>query len=198
MNQWTTKHLMGLAGWAIVIGVLIAAAVIIAPAIKIAMQEPVAAIEPLPASRLTQRTTEHRDLLASGLNRVRDRSPFAPKIVEAPPAPPVPVRYGGPAVVGVAGGKVYFADGRRIIEGEENDGLKVLGISAPWTVRLGWSNGEYDVTLLERNPVRFDQSPSRDALFRMGTTPAQPAASPSSQTPASVTPPATTPAPSGS
>jgi hypothetical protein len=96
----------------------------------------------------------------------------------------VPLRYGGPAVVGVAGGKVYFADGRRISEGEDRDGLKVLSISAPWSVRLGWSSGEYDVTLLERQPVRFDQNPARDSLFRMGTSSGQ------SQTPATPAPPA--------
>lgn len=74
-----------------------------------------------------------------------------------PPAPtgppPPPPTYGGPAVAGAVGNEVFFKArsateaGMRLVVGEERDGVKVLAVNAPQSVRLGWQRGEYDVPI---------------------------------------------------
>lgn len=73
----------------------------------------------------------------------------------APPTgpPPAPATYGGPAVAGAIGNEVFFKArsateaGMRLTVGEERDGVKVLAVNAPQSVRLGWQRGEYDVSI---------------------------------------------------
>ncbi|MCU0688977.1 MAG: hypothetical protein MUE97_04470 [Phycisphaerales bacterium] len=124
-------------------------------------------VEPISEKDVLARRSAFGQQLASAGGRLVERSPFAPPKPPEPEKPKIPPRYAGPAVVGVAGGQVFFADGKRIAVGVERDGIKVLSLDAPWSVRLGWSGGEYDVTLLERRPVRFDEAGRvRDTLFR--------------------------------
>jgi len=105
--------------------------------------------------------------LAGGARKVEARSPFYPPKPPEVPKPAIPPRYGGPALVGVAANAVYFADGKKIGLGQSEGGIEVVSISAPWSVRLRWSGGEFDVTLIERQPIRFDQSTMmKDTLFK--------------------------------
>lgn len=133
------------------------------------------AVEPLSDAKIKVREREFHDRLATAADKVIKRSPFHPPVEPVEAAPRVPAFYGGPAIVGVAGGSVYFADSsgstKRIPAGATVDGIEVIKIDAPWSVTLGWSGGKYDVPMLERKPVSFDQSPMiKDTLFQ--TTPA--------------------------
>ncbi len=101
-----------------------------------------------------------------------------PPKVEKPPPPPAPViptKYGGKKPIAVIGEIVYFG-GLEIKVGEETEGIKVLATSAPWSVRLGYQGGEYDVSLWEKaNESFFNKKWSASKALRIesSTTPAQ-------------------------
>lgn len=87
------------------------------------------------------------------------RSLFA---IPGPPAPraetarktTAPTRYGGPAIVGMINDQVWFSDGKRL--GSADDaagGLKVISINAPWSARLEWEGGEFEVEFIARSPL---------------------------------------------
>ena len=74
--------------------------------------------------------------------------PEPPKNVEPTKPPPPPATYTGPkSPYGIMGDTVLFSDGKHLKVGEEDNGVKVLGVSPPWTVRLAHKGGEYDVDL---------------------------------------------------
>ena len=66
-----------------------------------------------------------------------------------PPPPPPPAKYGGPKPYSIFGDMVFFSNKGVIKLGEERDGVKVLAINAPWTVKLGWERGEYEESIWE-------------------------------------------------
>ncbi|MFM7259810.1 MAG: hypothetical protein ACKO3W_04325 [bacterium] len=80
-----------------------------------------------------------------------------PKPVTPPPdpgPPPPPATYTGPAPTSVFGDYVIFAtlseNDKRIKLGETKAGIKVIEISAPYSVRLGYQRGEYTVAMFGR------------------------------------------------
>ncbi len=83
----------------------------------------------------------------------RDPTPIKQEKKEPPgppPPPPTPPRYTGPSVRFLVGNEVYFHDGLRIRLGEEKQGVKVLGVDAPWTVNVAYAGGEYELTVFDR------------------------------------------------
>ena len=68
-----------------------------------------------------------------------------------PPAPSAPSKYAGPGIRGILGEEVFFESGKRIKSGESADGVDVLRINGPFSVRLGWRTGEYEVNLSVTN-----------------------------------------------
>jgi hypothetical protein len=132
-------------------------------------------VEPLSDAKVRAREKEFNERLTSAADKIASRSPFHPKVEAAPEAPPVPREYAGPKIIGVAGGSVYFDDygtTKRIALGASSDGITVVKIDAPWSVTLGWKGGTYNVVMLDRRPVTFDDSPMlKDTLF----TPVSPA-----------------------
>jgi hypothetical protein len=87
----------------------------------------------------------------------RPKTVEPPKPVTPPPdpgPPPPPATYTGPAPTSVFGDYVIFGslseNDKRIKIGETKSGIKVLEISAPYTVRLGYQRGEYTVPLFGR------------------------------------------------
>lgn len=81
---------------------------------------------------------------------------------EAPlPPPPIPMSYGGPVVIAVIGDQVWFKskDNLRLGVGEEGAGVKVLASNPPWTVKLGYAGGEYDVPVFKNYQTEFSSSP---------------------------------------
>lgn len=85
--------------------------------------------------------------------------PPAPPPVEratvAASPPPPPSRYGGPAIIGLVNGQVWFSDGKRLAVGDDaQGGVRVVSIDgAPYAIRIEWQNVEFDVPLFERNTL---------------------------------------------
>lgn len=158
-----------IAGGAILVTLLILVLVYI-PVMSLLAAPAPPAVEPLSAGKVTAREKEFGDRIASAADKVVKRSPFHPPVLPPDPVPVVPAVYGGPSIVGVAGGAVYFTDSnsstKRIPLGATIDGIEVIKIDAPWSVTLGWKGGKYDVAMLDRKPVSFDDSPMlKDTLF---------------------------------
>ena len=87
-----------------------------------------------------------------------------------PAEPTAPTRYGGPRLVAMINGAVWFADGRRLAPGEEDNGLEVVEIAAPWTATLRWRGAEFTETLFERrelvrpaDPAPTESEPAAEA-----------------------------------
>ena len=112
--------------------------------------------------------------------------PEAPK-----PDPGPPKTYTGPAPTGVAGSIVFFGSNDQIPLGREDNGVRVLGILGPTSVRLGHKGGEYDVSFLNDdystifkpfsdsvNPDILGKAPDteREPVDPKPTTPAEPPA----------------------
>lgn len=86
------------------------------------------------------------------------KPPEPPKPPEPAKPPPPPSEYAGPRPMGAVGEVVFFADNSRIRVGEERSGVKVLGTSPPWSVRLAHSGGEYEVALWPKGHEPFFNS----------------------------------------
>ncbi len=82
-----------------------------------------------------------------------------------PPPPPPPTVYTGPSVVAIVGEEVWFRaprageSGLRIRVGDQGEGITVLAANAPWSVRLGYERGEYDIELFARTLPGLLDSP---------------------------------------
>ena len=125
--------------------------------------------------------------------------PPRPTVVEddTPREPVKPSRYGGPSMIAMVNGAVLFADGQRVKVGESGRGVKVVGVTPPWSARLEYQGVEFDVELFQR-----DSSVVRPASHSL-TEPTQltpstdPVAPPAKTEPAGEAKPATTPPASG-
>jgi hypothetical protein len=71
-----------------------------------------------------------------------------PEKVDLEP-PPAPARYGGPAIVAILGDTVWFEGGKRVAVGEEVDGIEVVALNSAWSAQIGWSRGEYAVSIYD-------------------------------------------------
>jgi len=99
----------------------------------------------------------------------RDPGPVvkvAPDPLPVKPAelPPSPV-YTGPSVIGILGDEVWFRaprasqGGLRIRVGEEpREGITVLATNPPWSVKLGYQRGEYDIDVWKTDFPSIERS----------------------------------------
>jgi len=101
----------------------------------------------------------------------RPAPPTPPRVETEPPPPPppppppsAPSKYAGPGIRGILGNEVFFDNGSRIKVGDSGDGVNVLKINGPFSVRLGWRSGEYEVSLFaEQVPDFFGTAPFEGA-----------------------------------
>jgi len=129
----------------------------------------------------TELMPKHAEHLATSQRRFNGRSffhmpiappqppaPRPPRAVDPPPQEPIdlppaappgpPAEYAGPKQpFGMIGNLVFFDDGEHLYVGEEDQGVRVVSVNAPWSVTLAWSGGEYE------RPVTFGPA---DAHFR--------------------------------
>ena len=139
-----------------------------------ALQPSIAAEEADPLKTLASDSSK---LIESSRKRFEGRSMYSlpprpappvriveqPKPVEQPKVeigpPPVPTNYTGPAPSSVFGEYVFFPtlsdDDKRIKVGETKAGITVLAVSPPYSVRLGYQRGEFDVSLWARLDERI-------------------------------------------
>jgi hypothetical protein len=97
----------------------------------------------------------------------------APPPAEAAPAPapaptgppPPPATYSGPKVLFAVGESVEFQSDRTAVKsfqvavGEEKEGIRVIAVNLPWSVKLGYRGGEYDVEILAPSDLFKDVAP---------------------------------------
>ena len=84
-----------------------------------------------------------------------------------PPPPPPPSTYAGPDIQSILGNQVFFANGKRVPEGQTMEGVTVLRVDSAFKVRLGWREGEYDVQLFAQEmPSFFGTKPYQDSTNR--------------------------------
>ncbi len=124
-----------------------------------------------PATTLENSLKKHEQLAKVDRDRFDGRSAFfmppapvrnipkpapPPKIEKPlpPPAPVISAEYRGEKPKSVLGPIVYF-ENFQIKVGEENNGIKVLATNAPWSVKLGFEGGEYEVVLWTRSKEDF-------------------------------------------
>jgi hypothetical protein len=130
---------------------------------------------------------DHEDALATYQARFDGRSVFFPPPSPAPQAPVrvstpkqpepdqpvietpvIPHTYTGPSIRALLGDTVWFHGGLRLAVGEEAEGVEVLSVDAPWSARVAYAGGEYDVSLFE-NATPFFHDP--DAPLRAASPP---------------------------
>lgn len=101
------------------------------------------------------------------------REPAPPRVVvqndppprpDPKPPPGPPDNYMGPMPKAVIGDVVWFPDKTRIRVGEEADGITVIAVKSPWTVRLGRDGGEYDVDVMTRHDPFGDSNLASNTL----------------------------------
>lgn len=112
-----------------------------------------------------ERAAQHAAAFDAFLAQVNGRSLFLTPsrpgegpavIVEEAPGEPgeAPSRYEGPAIAAIVLDSVWFADGRKLkAGGEEQDGLAVIGVNAPWEATVRWRGTEFKVPFFERDRV---------------------------------------------
>ncbi len=89
--------------------------------------------------------------------------PVTPPVT--PPEPPPSPVYTGPSVIGILGDEVWFRapragkGGLRIRVGEEpREGITVLATNPPWSVKLGYQRGEYDIDVWKTDFPSIERS----------------------------------------
>lgn len=84
---------------------------------------------------------------------VKREDPKPPPAIDTGP-PPVPATYTGPQPSSIIGQWVIFAsltdENKSIKVGETKAGITVLAIDAPYSVKLGYQRGEFNVPLLAK------------------------------------------------
>ncbi len=114
-------------------------------------------VQALSDAERTRRQARFETGLRLAKDRVANRSPFFPKRVAPPPAPPAPLTYGGPALSAMINDTAWFGTGFdtiRLRPGDpEVDGLEVIELRPPWDAVVRWRGGEFTVTLFNRSPA---------------------------------------------
>lgn len=68
--------------------------------------------------------------------------------------PPPPATYGGPRIVAMFADEVWFADGRRLRAGGDEDGsLRVISLDSPWSAEIEWRGVPFTVDFFTRDKV---------------------------------------------
>lgn len=81
--------------------------------------------------------------------------PRPPEPPKPPPGPPpAPASYTGPAPTAIVGDFVYFG-ALRVKLGEERDGIKVVSIDAPYSIKVEHMRGTYTVPFWSRIDARL-------------------------------------------
>lgn len=132
---------------------------------------------------------EFQTALDANLRQVTGRSMFFPPLPMSPKeelvSTPKATRYAGPAIVAMVNGAVWFSDGQRLEVGQSSPSgkMKVISLKAPWSARILWDGGEFDVGFFERSPLltgRVDPATARtdwSSYTGFSSTPSRPAAS---------------------
>lgn len=79
-----------------------------------------------------------------------------PQVVDSRPREPLaPTRYGGPSIIAMVNGAVWFSDGQRLEPGQSGRGVEVVSMDPPWRANVRWQGGEFDVLLFARDGIVY-------------------------------------------
>jgi hypothetical protein len=128
--------------------------------------------------------------------RIEGRSLFAippePKIAEHDG--PKATTYSGPALIAYVNNTAWFSDGQKLSpEAPKSKSLELVRANPPWSVRVRWEGGEFDVELFKRIPITSLNEPLRGGsslippgMLTPGSRPSSSAIAPPPALPASV------------
>lgn len=192
---------LGAAALVVLVGTLAASAVIVRP--MLAKKGPA---EPTQAARARDpkaAKSKFESSMDRHLAMIEGRSLFA-----IPPEPtlvkdegPKATVYAGPQLIAYINGSAYFSDGQKVSPSQPKARtLELIRASPPWSVRVKWEGGEFDVDLFKRVPLSTLNEPMKAWTSKQavpnpppaGMTPAQPgtADQPALGTRGAATPPA--------
>lgn len=98
------------------------------------------------------------------------------------PAPPrkealrdsnIPTTYSGPQLIAYIGNTAWFADGQRISAAKpDGSSLRFISANPPWSIRVEWEGGEFDVELFKRPNMKELADSAKAALNASRVSPA--------------------------
>lgn len=102
---------------------------------------------------------------------IEGRSLFAiPHKPDEVPTGPAPKNYTGPQLIAFVNGAAWFADGQKISDAAPKaKTLELVRADPPWSIRVKWQGGEYDVELFKRVPVSSLNDSSKSPSANMWT-----------------------------
>lgn len=155
------------------------------------------------ARDVERQAEQHSGAFAGYVGQINGRTlfvtPAAPSEVAAAQAepepdpnepPPLPTRYGGPAIQAMVLDQVWLQDGRRVKAGETSGEIKVVSVNPPWEATIAWRGVEFKVPFFERDSVVIrggrggETTPSTAPEPAAGTPPAEVPSSPAPSAPA--------------
>lgn len=143
---------LGAAVLATLIATLVLSALVAWPMLRARSDAPV---EPVAARDSAMAMEAFDDGLSRQVAQIDGRSLFAipPKPNEVPQGP-APKIYGGPQLIAFVNGSAWFADGQKIsAEAPKGTSLELVRADPPWSIRVKWQGGEFDVELFKKVPL---------------------------------------------
>lgn len=178
---------LGLGAWVAVFAAIVAIVAPINPGARFVRSlftpNPPAPSQPGdPKKNAEQRAAEFAAMLAQFDGRSLMRTPAPPSTEANKPAedpdkpPPPPTIYGGPPIIAMVNGDVWFADGTVLSAGDDaKDDLKIVKTNPPWDATVTWKGVEFKVELFARNQVVFKEAADTDTTPRVEAAPFDPA-----------------------
>lgn len=134
-----------------------------------------------PAQNKQERAADFAAMLKQFDGRTLMRSPAAPTVATVEPddpgkPPPPPTVYGGPSIIAMINGEVWFSDGTILSEGDEpKDDIKIVKTNPPWDATVLWKGVEFKVELFARNQLVYKDAEVDDSTPRVQAAPFDPA-----------------------
>lgn len=163
-------RLLGVWGWAAVVCSVATAWPVMTGAVGVARAMlAVSTPDAAHSSEETALAETYRGSFTQHVAQIEGRSMFFVPRPPPPPAarvetleePPPPSRYGGPAVIAMINGSVWFEGGEQMsLDEAARSGVRVVSLNPPWSARIEWNGKEWDVPLFDRTTGRFLEAPA--------------------------------------
>ncbi|MFA6045456.1 MAG: hypothetical protein WC718_10765 [Phycisphaerales bacterium] len=179
---------LGLGAWVALFAVVLALLAPANPALRFVKSlftpNPPAPSQPGdPKKNAEQRAAEFAAMLAQFDGRSLMRTPAPPATADATKPtedpdkpPPPPTSYGGPPIIAMINGDVWFANGTILNSSDDaKDDLKVVKTNPPWDATVTWKGVEFKVELFARSQVVYKEAADTDTTPRVEAAPFDPA-----------------------
>lgn len=152
LRDGSSLDLLGLGVLAIVLATVVLVVMIVLPTVSMYQNPPKAASGTRDSATAAKK---HTETVAWQREQVVGRSMFyKPRPPEYKEETTVAKYYGGPSLLAYVNGTAWFSDGQKV-SAKEPDGKTVHFVSAkpPWSVRVRWEGGEFDVKLFDKTEL---------------------------------------------